>query len=94
MNDVVETEPDAEWGTCTLRFDPDEPDALVTAVVEATARASGTDPLAMAPLTDTIDPEALGQLVRTTSADSVITFDYYGHEVTVRGDGLVTAAEA
>lgn len=58
-------------------------------VVYAVANAHGVDPVDLAPLYETIDPEALDDLFRS-GCDGSITFTYEGHEVEVHGDGPAT----
>ncbi|WP_284013552.1 HalOD1 output domain-containing protein [Halobaculum litoreum] len=76
-----------------VRCDPADPDTVVDAVVEAVARASGTEPLALSPLVGVVDPDALGAVLRVATSDSTISFRYHGHDVTVRGDGRVAASD-
>lgn len=57
-------------------------------VVNEVAAATDADPLSMAPLYETIDPDALDQLV-AAEIDGYVHFTYAGHEVTVHGDGAV-----
>lgn len=62
-------------------------------VVRAVARETGTDPLELPRLFDTIDPDALDALVREMAAGEV-QFRYAGHEVTVDSHETVTVAPA
>lgn len=55
-------------------------------VVYAVANADGVDPIDLAPLYDTIDPEALDALF-DDGGEGTITFTYAGHEVEVTADG-------
>ena len=58
-------------------------------VVYAVANANGVDPTDLAPLYETVDPEALDALFADGSAGA-IKFTYEGHDVVVRGDGPAT----
>lgn len=65
-----------------------------TAVVETVAIATDREPMALGPLYDAIDPDALDTLVRSGGTDPTdgiasVTFALDGHEVTVRRDGTV-----
>lgn len=55
-------------------------------VVYAVANANGVDPTDLAPLYDTIDPEALDALF-SAGTEGTIRFAYEGHDVVVHGDG-------
>lgn len=65
-----------------------------TAVIEAVAIATDREPMALEPLYDAIDPEALDAFVlstktRPTAATSTVAFGLDGHDVTVHCDGTV-----
>lgn len=65
-----------------------------TAVVETVAIAADREPMALEPLYDVIDPDALDALMRsggTNSTNGTVTvaFALEGYEVTVRRDGAV-----
>jgi|AntRauTorcE11898_2_1112593.scaffolds.fasta_scaffold62552_2 hypothetical protein len=57
-------------------------------VIDAIATATGTDPVSLPPLYDTIDPEALDAVLNTEATIEVV-FEYDGHAVEVTGDGEV-----
>ena len=64
------------------------------AVVETVAVASNREPKAIEPLYDVVDPDALDSLVGANGTASsrsgpTVTFEFAGHDVTVRGDGTV-----
>lgn len=64
------------------------------AVVTAVATATETDPLELPPLYSVIDPDALEDVVHSTARerpgdDTIVTFEYAGHAVTVNGHGTV-----
>ena len=63
-------------------------------VIERVASLEGTDPLALPPLYDAIDPEALNSLVRPSGSDgarteATVRFTYCGYDVRVSADGEV-----
>lgn len=57
-------------------------------VVSEVAAAADADPLTMAPLYETVDPDALDKLV-ASDVQGHVQFTYAGHEVTVHGDGAI-----
>lgn len=71
-------------------------DQVAEAVVEATAEATGTDPLEMEPLYAAVDPDALESLVGgpPDGANAMVTFDYEGCRVTVHRGGRVEVGES
>ena len=80
---------DPTTNTFHSRFDTDS-DPLVVSIVEAVAAVTNRDPTAMAPLYDTVDPEALADLVTSARERPVdVAFDYEGCEVTVSSDGRI-----
>lgn len=68
----------------------------VYAVLSAVADAEGVDPVALPPLYETIDPEALNTLftARPEAAVETVTFQYTGYDVVVRGNGEVEVRAA
>lgn len=70
--------------------DTDQQAALASVrVIETVADAADADPLAMAPLSDAIDPDALDSLL-AAGFDGHVQFAYAGYDVTVRGDEPVS----
>lgn len=65
----------------------------VAAVTELVADATDRDSVALDPLYDYVDPDALNALVASSNDDSAprvrITITYAGYEVTLRRDGHV-----
>lgn len=57
-------------------------------VVEAVAEYSNTDVLDLAPLFDSVDPEALDGVVRSMS-DGQVSFVYAGLRITVDSRGAI-----
>jgi len=68
-------------------------------VIEEVAKQTGTDPLSLPPLADSIAPEALNSLFASTGSTDrqtrQIEFQYYGHRITVSVDETrsITVAE-
>lgn len=77
----------------TRRYDGDR--TLLRAVVEAVAAETGRDPLELDPLYDAVDSEALQRVVGPDGEGDPpveqFRFRYEGCDVTVAGDGRVTA---
>ena len=61
-------------------------------VIDALAAAERIDPTELdRPLYRTVDPEALDRLFESAVDGTLnVSFDYEGHSVTVRDDGVVT----
>lgn len=70
---------------------------LGEAVVQAVADLEGVDPMALPSLHDSVEPDALDQLVSHRSSDSnatlAVMFTYAGWNVFVRGDGTVVVGD-
>lgn len=62
------------------------------AVVEAVAREAGVRPVDLPPLYDTIDPDALDQLLPTDGL-GLVRFRYDGYDVTLSGADDVRVEE-
>ncbi|WP_436931711.1 HalOD1 output domain-containing protein [Halosimplex halobium] len=81
--------------TTTRRYD-DGDRTLLSAIVEAVAAETGRDPLELDPLYDALDAAALERVVApdrdTGSLAGRLRFRFESCEVTVTGDGRVTAA--
>ncbi|QCS41087.1 HalOD1 output domain-containing protein [Natrinema versiforme] len=66
------------------------PSTVVVAIVEAVAAVTNRDPAAMSPLYDTVDPEALTDLVTGAQNHQIkVSIAYEGCYVTVSSDGGV-----
>lgn len=61
----------------------------VVRVVTAVADELGVDPVAMTPLYDTLDADALDRILRTDTRLEVV-FEHDGHAIEVVSDGTVT----
>lgn len=64
------------------------------AVVDIVFTATGMDPLKLPALHDFIDPDALNELFAPTLAgpsrsEGTVMFEFAGHQVTVKGHGVV-----
>jgi len=70
-------------------------DTVHEQVIQSVAETRGVTPLDLpTPLFDVVDPDCLDRLVESGADDLRVTFEYYGCEVTVRGDGSVSATGA
>lgn len=73
-------------------FDPPT-DRVVDVVVNAVAVIHNVDPVALEPISDAIDPDALEEFIEHPSAgvaaEREVTFTYHGLEIEVRSDGHV-----
>jgi hypothetical protein len=65
-----------------------------TAVVESVAAAVGRDPVAIGPLYESVDPDALDALVLSDAGAVTISVTLAGCQVTVRGSGEVVVHTA
>lgn len=65
-----------------------------TAVVESVANVAGCDPVALEPLTEYVDPDALDRLVQSSTGETAVSLRYADHRVTVRSDGRVSVRRA
>jgi len=72
-------------------FDWADEDAVTLAVVEAVSAVTGQDPVAMRPLGEVIDSEALAMLFASTphNDENYAQFEYEGCFVRVKADGTV-----
>jgi len=89
MDDSVHHDP--ESGTYTTRYAAEDTRSPVQSVVEAVATATGSDPVALEPLYEAVNPAVVNRLVghdrgQTHSAPDV-SFRFEGCEVTVNADG-------
>lgn len=63
---------------------------VVYALVRAVADRAETEPTALPPLYETIDPDALADFVESAGDETVsVRFTYCGYPVQVAGDGSV-----
>ena len=63
-----------------------------TAVIQAVAACEGVEPMElMEPLGETIDPDGLNSVCRTSTVH--VTFEYHGYIVTIDTDNQVDVAE-
>lgn len=80
----------------TTEWDVESENTPVYAVVSAVAQAEGADPVALPPLYDAIDPEALNDLFmsRVDTAVATVEFEYAGYNVVISGEGMVAVHPA
>jgi hypothetical protein len=69
----------------TVRNEQTPTDVIYASV----ARIEGTDPRDLPPLGETLDPEALDDLLDEEATTDRIVFDYLGYEVTATADWVV-----
>ena len=63
-------------------------------VVSSVAAHKGVEPVALPPLYDALDPDALDALFATARGDGQVTFEYAGCTVECAGDGSVDVRDA
>lgn len=68
-------------------------DSLTRRIVESVAAATDTDPLDLPPLYDTVDPDALADVIEGADQEKVAV-EYAGVNVIVHGDGAVETTPA
>ena len=64
-----------------------------TAVVETVAIASNREPMALEPLYESLDPDALNTIVRSNGSPSTVAFSFAGYRVTVRSIGEIVVRD-
>lgn len=87
-----ETERRSGDGTYSIRHDPADDLTVSERIVFSVADIDDADPLEMEPLYDVVDPDTLDDLVsrgHEMEFDSIVTFVFEGHTVTVHASGLV-----
>lgn len=82
-----------------LTYEVADDQSLSEGVVAAVAAVSNTDPATMDPLAEAIDPDALDALFAdqydgTARSGGRTRFSFFGHELVVTGDGLVSVVDA
>lgn len=83
---------DSPPGTYHCSISDDTSSAV--AIVEAVAAVKGCDPTDIEQLGDTVDLEAIAQLLRSSPSKLRIDFTVAGHEVTVHPDESLTVVPA
>lgn len=71
---------------------PRDGETATEQVIRTVAETTGTDPLELPPLYDTIDPDGLDALIEDMTTGT-ISFTYTGRDITVHSDGTVTIDE-
>jgi len=71
---------------------PENTNYVAERVIQRVSEATNRTELEVPPLYDAVDPDALEQLVESTS-NARFTFQYAGCEVTVESDGEVQVSE-
>lgn len=83
----------SELSDKTIRTATPDNDTLCVSIAETVATAAGTTPEALPPLYDTIDTEALAEVVASLDDDGTVEFSYLGYRIIVSGDGFVDVNE-
>lgn len=85
--------------TYSARIPFDRRDPVLTVLLSLVARTTDQDRLALAPLTDAVDPDALERLVAhwaATETDdapaATLAFTYEGCDVTIRASGEIVVS--
>ena len=86
---------DPKTDTYCLHYDRLEDESVSAAVVRGVAAVTNTSPTELEPLFETVDPDALDQLYRTTTGgsgpgDCWVSFSYNDCAVTVDATGEIT----
>lgn len=89
MSDTMEG--NTEFGRLTYEWSTTPPSI---AVVETVAQARDIDVTDIAPLYESIDPEALNHLIKSGGADVSISFPFADRNITVHGQGDVVVRPA
>lgn len=64
-----------------------------TAIVEAVSASADRSAVSLPPLYEAVDPDALDALFADSQTFGAVTFEYAGHDVTVRADGRVEVTQ-
>ena len=86
---------DPKTDTYCLHYDRRSDESVSAAVVRGVAAVTNTSPTELEPLFETLDPDALDQLYRSTAdgsgrGDSWVSFSYNDCAVTVDSTGEIT----
>lgn len=73
----------------TTHNDDERPWPAGTTTVLAITALTGVDPTDRLPLAGAVDPDTLNTHVRRTAGDAEVSFEFHGHDVTVRDDGYI-----
>lgn len=89
------TEGGVQFGEGTVLDSPiADVDAFVHEVVALVSNTTGEDPLELPSLAESIDPEAVQQVLQSGAARSTqVSFRYAGCDVVVTGDGELVVLE-
>lgn len=67
-----------------------ETENLIHDIVEAVADAGEIDPTELPPLYNTIDPDALNALFRSSEMEMTAALSYHGYDIIVHSGGDIT----
>lgn len=62
-------------------------------IIESIAEQEGMDPIDLPPLYDSVDPESLNELIRSTG-QGVIAFNYENYRVIINSDNRVQVTQS
>lgn len=68
---------------------PQSDEPISQRVVFAVAEQADVEPNELPPLYDSLDPDALDAVVRSSDADLEISFSFAGHRVEIGGDETI-----
>lgn len=88
-NESVQPEFDPRTETYQVRHDSDNAWRLSTTLVLSLSSLTGDDPVQMFPLHRAVDPDVLNSHVSDRDRGSRLSFEFHGHDVTVRDDGQI-----
>lgn len=69
----------------------DAGDEIVHRILAAIAENEQCDPLDLPPLSENIDPDALGEVIQGTGVTG-ISFSYYGYHIWIGSEGTVSVS--
>lgn len=88
-NSSVQPEFDSRSGVYRTTHDTDHPWPASTTTVLALGRLTGVEPTDMLPLAGAVNPDTLNHHVQREASEAELSFEFYGYDVTVRGDGHI-----
>lgn len=89
---LVDPKFDPETGTHRVYHDSASTWEASTTLVLSLSSLTGEDPTNMLPLGRSVDPDVLNEHVRGEDHGATLTFEFHGHEVSVRDDGRIQFA--
>lgn len=87
--DIVRPEFDPRSEAYRVHHDTDSSWTVSTTLVYALSSLTGNEPRQLLPLNRAVDPDVLEYHVRGRNRGADLSFEFHGHHVTVRDDGLI-----